>query len=298
MATWGAYAKLRMHTTHTLKSFRSQTKELGSQLRRYANKVCSEYKTKPLPGEAAAANRRRATAGKKADTSNVKASARNISGTFKRFNLKTYKIHALGDYADNIERFGPTDCFSTQQVCLVPSQPSPFSPSLSLAKQGELEHRRVKRFYKRTNKMRFESQIAKQERMERHYRKYITALRKKTGARTMSRSGSSAAVEDASPRHHYSVAKRDRDRVDLYSLSNKRVGDPALKVCHNSSLHLSSSLTLSQDFIMKLKNHLLARVLDKQYDAEPPTFTTKDREQLYIAEDRLKHTGCKSPYSQ
>jgi hypothetical protein len=67
MATWHAYTKLRMHTTHTIKSLRSQTKELGSQLRRYANKVCPKYKTKPLPGEAAAAYRRKAAKGKKAN---------------------------------------------------------------------------------------------------------------------------------------------------------------------------------------------------------------------------------------
>jgi hypothetical protein len=66
MATWHAYAKLRMHTTHTIKSLWSQTKELGRQLRRYTNKVCPEYKTKPLPGEAASAYRRQAATGKKA----------------------------------------------------------------------------------------------------------------------------------------------------------------------------------------------------------------------------------------
>ena len=124
MATWHSYTKLRMHTTHTITSLRSQTKELGSQLRLYTNKLCPEYKTKPLPGEAAAANRRRAATGKKASTLNAKSSARNISDTFKKFNLKTYKIHALGDYADNIEQFGPTDCFSTQQVCRIPLETS------------------------------------------------------------------------------------------------------------------------------------------------------------------------------
>jgi len=106
-----------MHTTHTIKSLQSQTKELGSQLRRYANKVCPEYKTRPLPGEAAATYCRQATTGKKTGTLNAKSSARNVSDTFKKFNLKTYKIHMLGDYADNIEQFGPTNCFSTQQVC-------------------------------------------------------------------------------------------------------------------------------------------------------------------------------------
>ena len=145
--------------------------------------------------------------------------------------------------------------------------------------------------------MRFERQIAKQERMERHYRKYITALRKKTGAWTTSRSGSSpAATEDLSPRQHYSVARRDRDRVDLYTLASKHMGDPALKLGDGSPSQLSTLLMLSQDFIVKLKDHLLARILNKQYDAEPPTFTTKDRDQLYIAEDRLEQRYNMSVY--
>lgn len=48
------------------------------------------------------------------------------------------------------------------------------------------------------------------------------------------------------------------------------------------------TLTFEQDFIPKLKDHLLARVLNKQYDTEPPVFTAKDRNELYIAEDRLE----------
>lgn len=145
--------------------------------------------------------------------------------------------------------------------------------------------------------MRFERQIAKQERMESHYRKYITALRKRTGARTASRSSSSpATVEDVSPRQHYSVAKKDRDRIDLYALSAKHMGDPALKVGDGFPYLFHFTDGLSQDFIMKLKDHLLARVLNKQYDAELPTFTTKDRDQLYIAEDRLEQRYSMSVY--
>lgn len=133
MATWYAYAKLRVHTTHTIKSLRSQTKELGVLLRRYANKVCPRYKTKPLPGEAAATYRRKAAKGKKTapapeptNTSKATSNAHEGSG-FKQFNLKTYKIHALGDYADHIEEFGPTDCFSTHQVHF----PTPSLPTSS-----------------------------------------------------------------------------------------------------------------------------------------------------------------------
>ena len=47
-------------------------------------------------------------------------------------------------------------------------------------------------------------------------------------------------------------------------------------------------LTFEQDFIPRLKDHLLACVLNRQYDTEPPTFTAKDRNELYIAEDRLE----------
>jgi hypothetical protein len=136
MATWHAYAKLQMHTTHTINSFRTQTKELGSQLHRYANKVCSQYETKKLPGEAAACYRRQATKVKKITSalqqpnpSSTRSKSRKGSN-FKPFNLETYKIHALGDYADHIEQFGPTDCFTTQQVRSVPplSSSSSYSP--------------------------------------------------------------------------------------------------------------------------------------------------------------------------
>ena len=48
-------------------------------------------------------------------------------------------------------------------------------------------------------------------------------------------------------------------------------------------------LTPLQDFVVKLKDHLLTRVLDRQYDTgEPLAFTAKDRNELHISEDRLE----------
>ena len=123
LATWHAYAKLRLHTTDTISSLRTQTKELGRLLRRYAKTLCPEYATKPLPSEDAATYRRKAKKAsktKKAASTSQKPKASNANTSFRKgsgFNLETYKIHALGDYADHIELFGPTDCFSTQQVC-------------------------------------------------------------------------------------------------------------------------------------------------------------------------------------
>ena len=39
----------------------------------------------------------------------------------KKLNLTTYKYHALADYAEMIQRFGPTDNYNMQIVCLVGS---------------------------------------------------------------------------------------------------------------------------------------------------------------------------------
>jgi len=36
--------------------------------------------------------------------------------------------------------------------------------------------------------------------------------------------------DNTSPQQHYSVTRKDRDRVDLYTFSSKHMGDPALKV--------------------------------------------------------------------
>ena len=67
--------------------------------------------------------------------------------------------------------------------------------------------------------------------MEHYYRKYVDALRNKVGARMALRSAlPSDAGDGESPRQHYSVAKKDRAHVDLYTFANKHVGDPALKV--------------------------------------------------------------------
>lgn len=115
IATWHSYAKVRKHTDYTLASFRSQTKELGRQLRVFLKKTCSAYNTKALPNEEAARVRRSAAKARKGNAATQKNSRR--SSNTKRFNMATYKIHALGDYVDHIVRFGPTDCFTTQHVC-------------------------------------------------------------------------------------------------------------------------------------------------------------------------------------
>ena len=239
-ATWHSYAKLRKHTEYSLRSLRSQSKELGRQLCVFLRETCSQYKTKRLPGEEAARGHCRVAKAKKgSSTGRRKQGPRTKPATegdsdLRPFNLATYKIHALADYADHIERFGPTDCFTTQHVCCL----SYFLQTLfSQNLQGELEHRRVKRFYRRTNKIQFPRQIAKQERFQRHFRKYIATLREKTGAKEPSgQRRSTQAGEDRSPSRHYSTSVRERDHLDLYQWAFGEHGnDPALKVCFSTS---------------------------------------------------------------
>ena len=97
LATWHAYAKLRLHTTHTINSLRTQSKELGCLLRRYANKLCPKYATKPLPGESAAAYCRKAKKVKKAGPTPQALSGCSFYGC---------KIRSFSDFVfENIHSF-------------------------------------------------------------------------------------------------------------------------------------------------------------------------------------------------
>ena len=106
LSTWHAYAKLHLHTDHTLASFDALTKPLRTALRHFGGKLSNNFNTKELPKEAEA-QKRRATTGK---------TNRNAPSGKVRFNLSTYKLHALGDYANTIRQQGTTDSYSTQMV--------------------------------------------------------------------------------------------------------------------------------------------------------------------------------------
>jgi hypothetical protein len=54
MATFHAYAKLRLHTESTVESLELVTIALCQALRRFSTDVCPNYQTKELPREEAA----------------------------------------------------------------------------------------------------------------------------------------------------------------------------------------------------------------------------------------------------
>lgn len=122
LATWHAYAKLRLHTDDTLTFFDSATVVLARSVRKFQSTTCAHYHTTELPHEHAARGRREAALSSKQPKS---ALARRLqkgksvsTAKVKSLNLHTYKYHALADYPNTIRRMGTTDSYSTQPVCL------------------------------------------------------------------------------------------------------------------------------------------------------------------------------------
>ncbi|KIJ57658.1 hypothetical protein HYDPIDRAFT_103998, partial [Hydnomerulius pinastri MD-312] len=114
LATWHAFAKLRMHTDDTLSFFDTATTSLSKAVRKFQRTTCSFYHTTELPQEYAARGRRQAAlTAKQPKPSGAKSST---APKAKKLNLETYKYHALGDYPNTIRRYGTTDSYSTQTV--------------------------------------------------------------------------------------------------------------------------------------------------------------------------------------
>ena len=109
---WHALAKLRMHTDSTLDVMERLTVCLAQQMRKFASETCPAFVTKELRREADSRRRREAQGGSAKTTHSPASDVRRL----KTLNLQTYKMHALGDYHNQIRMFGTTDSFSTQTV--------------------------------------------------------------------------------------------------------------------------------------------------------------------------------------
>ncbi|KAJ3816999.1 hypothetical protein F5880DRAFT_1618699 [Lentinula raphanica] len=239
-ATWHAYAKLRLHTDLTL-----ATTELGHLLRKFAEKTTETFDTRLLPREVAARARRKTNNQSNTDTPR------------KLFNLNTYKFHALGDYPWTIRTFGTTDSYSTQL--------------------GELEHRRVKRLYIRTNKINFTFQIARHEQRRRVLKKL---LHRKHATNNQGHATRSKASQP-------SLAFADSDPLPFT--------DPLSRYHISSSTRFPVNLTtwlgdLQDDlafmnFLPKLKDHLLERILSLTQNENE--FTEAERATITFMNNRI-----------
>jgi hypothetical protein len=143
-AHWHGLAKLRMHTDQTLNIFDETTIRIGVQFRAFSDKTCPAFDTHELSRETQARQRRQAkiaaekhrpvlraepvgtapvvdgTVAGQGLTSHpglVATTSPNVRGPRqKKFNLRTYKYHSLGDYPKTIRQFGTTDSYSTEPV--------------------------------------------------------------------------------------------------------------------------------------------------------------------------------------
>ncbi|KAI9456726.1 hypothetical protein HD554DRAFT_2177981 [Boletus coccyginus] len=160
--------------------------------------------------------------------------------------MHTYKFHALGDYVSTIKAFGTTDSYMTQV--------------------GELSHRLIKKFYGLTSKRDIGKQLARQERRLTHVR------RQQQASDSLSEFDNLEISDmDSIPELHHVLTHSPNNTIDLRMLlCNLRAqGDPAIK----------------GDFISKLKDHILSRLYQYDYDGDERGFTAAQCGQLFFIDN-------------
>ena len=121
LAMWHALAKLRLHTESTIVDLEHSTRHLGKAIRSFKENLCADYVAYDLPAEDAPCSKKRKAKAKKVQAKKAQEvlgqpGSTKPSKKICELNLSTYKLHALGHYADAIQRFGLSDGYSTQGV--------------------------------------------------------------------------------------------------------------------------------------------------------------------------------------
>ncbi|KAH7918173.1 hypothetical protein BV22DRAFT_1025018, partial [Leucogyrophana mollusca] len=169
----------------------------------------------------------------------------------KLLNLQTYKYHALGDYPNTIRRFGTTDSYTTQT--------------------GELQHRRVKRRYPRTAKNHtFVAGVTRQEARERLIERIMRRREALASVNEQEADPPPRQQERIPPTVHYHISQFHATGFDLTEWLGQNRDDLAIV-----------------DFIPRLKDHLLARLLGMQYDGDEHDFTDEQRDTVIIKRNKL-----------
>ncbi|KAG6913900.1 hypothetical protein DXG01_003626 [Tephrocybe rancida] len=254
-AEWHALAKARMHTDSSLDLLEALTTEFGKLLRQFRDLTCTEFATVELPGEAAARVRRKVAAQSKGTTSQANATpvATAISTPAS---VTTHARAALRRTRDLNLNLYKLHALGDYVTCI-----RMFGTTDSYSTQlGELSHRLVKMLYGSTNKKDAMKQIAKQvNRRE--------VLRDHTATAQIAEQ---EALANTPLSVHHAVSKSRRNPHNVYTFISERhegLLDPAKK-----------------NFIPKLQDHLLGRLLGRQFDGDEfDDFTNEDRNHIRIA---------------
>ncbi|KAG2052923.1 hypothetical protein BDR06DRAFT_1009062 [Suillus hirtellus] len=201
-AQWHALAKLRLHSESTVSSLEETFKKLSQKLRKFRHDICNTFNTTELPKETAARQRRFA---RQSETHTAVTSPESSGPKAKKFNLNTYKFHAMADYVRTIRLFGTTDSFTTQM--------------------GELAHRALKAFYPLTSRLDTPAQLAKHKRRRHVLRRVAEA---ESTPSSDNQSPADAPPSASSGLHHH-IATHKSNPVNIFQFLQEHNGDPAIK---------------------------------------------------------------------
>ncbi|KAL0062417.1 hypothetical protein AAF712_010696 [Marasmius tenuissimus] len=267
LATWHAYAKLCLHTDSTVSSLERATTQLRKSLWTFQNEA-KKFDTYKTPKEMESRHRREAAAEKKSqrDTGSTREEDTNGKGKAKKkasghkkkeFNISTAKMHFLGDYAHLVKEYGMTDSYTTRN--------------------SKCQYQQVKHFYCQTNKQKYTNQVIRHEQWSRVIRMIGQAV--KTAPKSKKRkSGAKQVVQfvkgsehlpKTDPSQRYHIGHGQENQVNLSELGEwvdeDKDKDPAL-----------------ENFIPKLKDHLIHRLLGPQSKTE---YTDTERTNLSFTND-------------
>jgi hypothetical protein len=219
LGTWHSLAKLRMHTDSSLKLLDDATTCLGIALRYFTRVTCPAFATKETAAEFSKRKRREVTSITKASDPNARKP--------KTFNMRTIKLHSLGDYVSQIRRYGTTDSFDTgivSPICGLYHTHGKLTHNARL--QSELTHGRVKtRQDTRTNKKNTMRQLGNIDFVESQVRQIAAEV---DAAGVTVKPVSSPPTEPATSGYH--IARDVKKSLVLGEWLTNHSDDPALEV--------------------------------------------------------------------
>ncbi|KAL0564817.1 hypothetical protein V5O48_017221 [Marasmius crinis-equi] len=303
LATWHAYAKLRLHTDSTVASLKEATRQLGQSLRSF-RKAAKGFDTHETPKERAARQRREAQMEKKLQQKRSQQAAEAAEGVVEeegageeedgvasgkkksRKGAKKGSGKKKGKQKKMKKKFGALEKplnVDTAKVHFAGDYAEAIvecgTTDSYTTRNSECQHQQVKHFYRRSNRKDYTVGSVRQEQRSRIMRKLgrnvpTTAIPKKTAKRkktvkkvtTFARGTERLNKTDPSARYHIGNGQENRVFLaDIEFVDEDGDEDPALK-----------------DFIPKLQNHLLHRIYGPESKTE---YTTAERSDISFTND-------------
>ena len=164
----------------------------------------------------------------------------------------------------------------------------------------------MKGFYSCTNKNNLTKQLTQHERRGARLRAirdkdpYVVREPTKKGP-SAPRAERNIPTEGLRPEDHYKISRdANEGSVSLPVLVGTNEGDPALRVCACSTYVPLEDIKKQKPkgFVGKLKDHLLDRILGREYDGGERTYGREQRNAVIIANDMLhKHKTLQINYT-